>query len=121
MNTPDLDGKYLGSITKDFVIVADSLKEASYQVRTQRFSDYPIFPICQTESPIGLLLINKEEAALQWNFYSTYLNEFLARKLITSDKVELFKENYKDPDEFCCLFIIDGDLKSFVYVPYPED
>ena len=33
-NDPELSGKYLGTITKDFVKVSDILKEASYQVRS---------------------------------------------------------------------------------------
>ena len=47
-NDPTLNGKYLGSITQDFVIVSDTLKEAAYQVRKQGFSEYPIFPIAKT-------------------------------------------------------------------------
>ena len=35
--------------------------------------------------------------------------------------LDLFKENYKDPDEFCCLFVIDEDFHRFVYIPYPND
>ena len=42
-NDPELSGKYLGSITQDFVVVSDTLKEAAYQVRKQDFSEYPIF------------------------------------------------------------------------------
>ena len=44
MNDPELNGKYLGTITSDFVRVADSLKEASYQIRKAGF-DFPIFAI----------------------------------------------------------------------------
>jgi hypothetical protein len=62
-NDPELNGKYLGTITKDFVIVADTLKEAAYQVKKRGFSDYPIFPIAQTEIPIGQLLIGRNELA----------------------------------------------------------
>ena len=36
-NDPRLNGKYLGTITKDFVVVADTLKEAAYQVRKEVF------------------------------------------------------------------------------------
>jgi len=43
-NDPELNGKYLGTITEDFIKVSDNLKEASYQIRTRGFSDYPIFP-----------------------------------------------------------------------------
>ncbi len=118
---PNLDGKYLGTITSDFVKVADTLKEASYQVRKRGFSDYPIFPISKEEIPIGQLLIDKKELGTTWNYYITYINEFIDRKLIDETKVEDFKKTYKDPDEFCCLFVVDKAFTNYLFVPYPVD
>ena len=51
----------------------------------------------------------------------TYLEEFLQRGLVDKNKQELFTENYKDPDEYCCLFVIDEDFHRFIYIPYPTD
>jgi len=118
-NDPELDGKYLGQITKDFAIVSDTLKEAAYQIKQKGFSDFPIFPISKSDSPIGQVLIKKEELALQWNVNITYLDEFVQRELITD--VEIFKNTYKDTDEFCCLFVMDGEFTNFIFLPYPED
>ncbi len=121
-NDPELNGKYLGTISKDFIIVCDSLKEASYHIRDRDFSKYPIFPIQKFEIPkIGQLLVTKEEVATQWNYNASYLDEFLQRGLITKEKEAEFVANYKNPDEFCCLFVIDGDFTRFVYIPYPID
>lgn len=120
-NDPELSGKYLGTITKDFAKVSDVLKEAAYQIRKRGFSDYPIFPISKGPLPVGQLLLRAEEAGLSWNINITYLDEFLQREIIDPDKVELFKENYKDADEFCCLFVMDGDFTRFLYIPYPEE
>lgn len=118
-NDPELSGKYLGTITKDFVLVAETLKEASYQIRKRGFSDYPIFPICKEEQPIGNLLIDRQEEVLSWNYYATYLDEFVQRNLIVDQ--ESFKETYKDPEEFCSLFVVDKNFTKFLYIPYPED
>ncbi len=120
-NDPELNGKYLGTISKDFAVVSETLKEAAYQIRKRGFSDYPIFPISKVEIPVGQLLIDKRELALEWNYYTTYLDEFIQRKLIAEDLTEKFISNYKNPDEFCCLFVIDKDFTNFVYIPYPED
>lgn len=120
-NDPELSGKYLGTISSDFVKVADTLKEAAYQIRKRKFSEYPIFPICKTEQPVGKLLIGAPELDVTWNYYITYLDEFIQRELITAENVEAFKESYKSPDDFCCLFVIDPDFTNFVYIPYPED
>lgn len=117
-NDPELDGKYLGTISQDFVKIADNLKEASYQIRKRGFSDYPIFPICKTEQAIGQMLIDKHEAETDWHYFATYIDEFLQRKLI--DEPEEFQKTYKDPDEFCCLFVVDLEFTNFLFVPYPE-
>lgn len=120
-NDPELSGKYLGTVSQDFVKIADNIKEASYQIRKRGFSDYPIFIICKADIPLGQLLYKKDEVGTDWNYYVTYLDEFLQRKIVEKDKEEEFKSNYKNADEFCCLFVIDGEFTKFVFIPYPED
>ena len=120
-NDPDIDGKYLGTITKDFVMVAKTLKEAAYQIKVRGFSEYPIFPISKDELPIGQLLIDKKELAIQWNVYASFMEELIQRDIIAQDRVEDFKKTYKDIDEFCCLFVVDKAFASFIFVPYPSD
>jgi hypothetical protein len=119
-NDPELNGKYLGTISQDFVKVADTLKEASYQIRKAGF-DFPIFPISKEELPIGQLLIPSGPMQLTWNYNASFLDEFIQRELVAADRAEEFKKNYKDPDEFCCLFVVDEAFASFVYIPFPED
>jgi hypothetical protein len=120
-NDPELNGKYLGNITKDFVLIADTLKEASYLIRKRNFSAFPIFPICRQPQAIGQLLVEKKDANLEWNFYASFLEEFEQRQLIEGQGVELFKQTYKNPEEYCCLFVIDLDFTNYVFVPYPEE
>ncbi|MFY7786251.1 MAG: hypothetical protein ACOVQA_00140 [Thermoflexibacteraceae bacterium] len=120
-NSPELDGKYLGKITQDFAVVSDTLKEASYQLRIRQISAFPIFPISRVELPIGQLLIGKNEANLTWNYYISFLNEFIERGLVDKERLDLFLQAYKDPEEFCCLFVVDVEFTNFVFLPYPED
>ncbi len=120
-NDPELDGKYLGTISKDFVIVADTLKEAAYQIRKRGFSDYPVFPICKTDQPVGRLMLAKAELNTDWDYYASFLSELVERKIVDEDKIDDFMANYKDSDEFACLFVIDPTFTNFVFIPYPED
>jgi len=119
-NDPELQqqAKYLGTFTKDFVVVADTLKEASYQLRARGF-EHPIFPICKEYIAIGGILVEKNTAGLDWHCFVSYLGELEQRQLVTD--TESFKAAYKDPDEFCCLFVVDRDFMNFVFLPYPED
>lgn len=119
-NDPELSGKFLGTISADFVKIADSLKEASYQIRKAAFN-YPIFPICKTAQPIGQLLLDPQLNHTSWYYYASYLDEFLQRDLVAADKAQDFVDAYKDPDEFCCLFVIDPEFTRLVFIPYPED
>lgn len=120
-NDPELNGKYLGTISSDFIKISDVLKEAAYQIKSRGFSDYPIFPISKEMQPIGKIFLGKVEKNLEWNYFITYVDEFVQRKLISEESLEEFKKSYKDPDEFCCLFVMDGAFTSFVYIPYPEE
>ncbi|MGC3944215.1 MAG: hypothetical protein QM762_06810 [Chryseolinea sp.] len=119
-NDPELSGKFLGTISADFVKVADALREASYQIRKAGF-DQPIFPICKEPQPIGQLLFDPGRSGTAWYYYASFANEFMQREIIMSDKEADFKEAFKDPDEFCCLFVIDPTFTRFVFIPYPED
>lgn len=119
-NDPELNGRYLGTISQDFVKVSDTLKEASYQIRKSGFA-YPIFSISKEAIPIGQLLIEKRDLGLEWSYYASFLDEFVQRELVGKERVEGFMEAYKDPDEFCCLFVVDHAFTSFVFIPYPED
>jgi hypothetical protein len=117
-NDPELNGKYLGTISADFVKVADVLKEASYQIRKAGFNN-PVFPVCKEKQPIGQLLLDQVAASTDWNYYASFMDEFVQRELIASPTD--FEKAYKDPDEFCCLFVVDRDFTNFVFIPYPED
>jgi hypothetical protein len=120
-NDPELNGKYLGTISSDFIKVSDTLKEASYQIRKRGISEHPIFPISKTELPLGKLLFNRMESGTTWNYYVTFLDEFVQRKIIAEEKVSEFTGAYKNADEFCCLFVVEPEFTNFIFIPYPED
>ncbi len=120
-NDPELNTKFLGTISSDFVKVADHIKEASYQIRKRGISDFPIFTMCDIDNPIGGLLLAQNEMDNKWYYKASFMEEFVQRLLIEKDKVDDFKKAYKDADEFCCLFVIDKEFTNFVFIPYPED
>ena len=121
MNDPELSGKYLGTITADFIKVVDILKEASYQMRKREISAYPIFPMAKVDLPVGKLIFDKNHNGTSWNYYVSFLDEFIQRKLIAEERVEDFIAAFKDPEEFCCLFVVEPDFTNFLFIPYPED
>ena len=120
-NDPELNGRYLGTISKDFVRVADYLKETSYQIRSRGLSKHPIFVVSKIKTALGIMLVDKEEVGTDWYYAASYVGEFVERKLIAAEMEKEFVHMYKDPDEFCCLFVVDEEFTNFLYIPYPED
>ncbi|MBP6054980.1 hypothetical protein [Aquirufa regiilacus] len=121
-NSPELNGKYLGLISSDFVLVADALKEAAYQIKKRGFSDFPVFVCSQRPIEIGQMLIGVAELnGNKWNYHASMMEEFVQRKLIAEENVELFVQNFKDVEEYACLFVVDGQFTNFVFIPYPDE
>jgi phage pi2 protein 07 len=121
-NSPELNRKLMGYISEDFIRVSDQLKEASYQIRKRGFSDYPIFVVSNSgDIELGALLFASTELTNRYTYRASMMQEFVDRKLIGEESEEAFKESYKDPEEYCCLFALIGDFSGFVFVPYPED
>ncbi|CAG5069558.1 hypothetical protein DYBT9623_02294 [Dyadobacter sp. CECT 9623] len=120
-NSPELNRKLMGNISQDFIKVADQLKEASYQIRKRGFSEHPIFAVTNNEVELGALLIDSQELSNVFSYRASFMQEFVDRKLIGEESVPLFTENFKNPDEYCCLFALIGEFSGFVFVPYPED
>ncbi|AXE17271.1 hypothetical protein DR864_05745 [Runella rosea] len=120
-NSPEVNRRLLGLISQDFVKISDQLKEASYQIRKRGFSENPIFVAVQNNLDLGILLIAQNELDNEWSYRASFLDEFTQRGLVGPEAVEMFKENYRNPDEYCCLFVIQGDFAGFVFIPFPED
>jgi hypothetical protein len=123
MNSPELDGKYLGTITSDFVKIAKFLQESSYQLRVRKISEFPIFVLAKKELNIGQILLTQKQHKTAWDYHFTFLENLSSLKIITEENITLFKENYKNPEEFACLLVLDeeNNFLNFVYLPYPED
>lgn len=120
-NELTLDGKYLGTLSADFVKVADKLKEAAYLIRKQAGCDYPIFLISKVPIAVGALLIEKGEMDNQWCYYAAYLDVLIQCGLVDEGGATAFKNTYKNPEEFCCLLVVDTGFTNFVYIPYSEE
>lgn len=120
-NSPEIDAKLMGKVTTDFLLVCNHLKEASYQIVKRDFSKYPIFILAENNVEIGTTLFNKEDLKTTYNYKASFLEEFLERQMIGQESIDLFKENYKNTEEYCCLFLLDKGFAGFIYLPFPID
>ena len=58
---------------------------------------------------------------MQWHVFASYLEILAQLGIVDPQKTDDFKSTWKNPDEFCCLLVVDEEFTNFVYVPYPED
>lgn len=93
------------------------LGKAADTVVAQNVSSYPIFVVHQLEVAIGIPLINREEVEGNWSVNVSSLEEFATKNLIDTEKLDNFKEVYKNPDTHLCLFLLSDFGATFVFLP----
>ncbi len=91
--------------------------QASDSIVNQDISSYPIFVLHQTQVAFGLPLVEKEKLGGKWSVHASTLEEFVTRQLINESKVDEFKNVYKDPKSYLCLFIIQSGSANFIFLP----
>ncbi len=107
----------LKSLETDLVLYSDSINEIALDI-LEELSKYPIFIAHQHEAHIGELIIDKDELSTDWNIHASTLEEFVEKGIINSEKQEFFKQQYKDPRKFICVFVMVPEGANFVFYPY---
>ena len=95
-----------------------SLAEAAETIRTQDVSNYPIFVASKTELELGIPLLLRGDLPDDWAVNASTLEEFHAKRVIDTEKVDDFRTLYrKHSDEICVfVFLSDGTAK-FIFIP----
>ena len=70
------------------------------------------------ELAIGKPVVNRSEYDMNWHINVSHLEEFVNLNIINQEMVGQFKEVYKSPKEFMCLFVIHQEEGNFVFKPY---
>ncbi|PHN03088.1 hypothetical protein [Flavilitoribacter nigricans] len=89
---------------------------AADTILNQDVSSYPIFIILTESIPLGIAIVEQTEEEPLYIHAST-LEELATKKVIEMGKVDHFREVYKDPAEFLCLFVVDEQEAKFVFIP----
>lgn len=93
------------------------LGEAADTILDQDVSRYPIFVVHQLEElEIGISLLQRQEPQLNWSIQVTTLEELATKRLVEMEKVDRFREVYKNPREYLCLFVL-ATVAQFVFLP----
>ena len=80
-------------------------------------SSYPIFVVHQQQLDLGVLLIDHQSSKSNWSIQSSTLEVLAAKKVIEMEKIDHFRQVFKDPRQFLCLFVLGEMGPSFVFLP----
>ena len=111
---------YIKSTTAALLPYFPIMDKAVETILNQEVSKYPIFVLTPNEVSIGVLLINQIEGLEDWAIHVSTLEEFNAKNIIRTDRVDDFRKIYKDPEHFFCLFVLELEGSQFVFIPKSE-
>jgi hypothetical protein len=116
------DEEILASLQHDLNVCKNYIRQVSQGMIKGSVSKYPIFVAVRALENIdlGLPIINREELELNWSINASHLEDFVNNDIINKDKADSFVKNYKDPQEFMCIFVAEEGMMSFIFMPYEK-
>lgn len=111
----------LKTIETDIKKLGEVLKEAAQTITEQGISNYPIFIAHQYSLNMGISLIDKDTMGTNWSLNASTLEELATKNIIIGEKLENFRQIYKSPQDFVCIFIVDATTTEFLFYPYEEE
>ena len=111
------DPKSLEDLNRRVKPYRKMLGQAADTVLEQDVSSYPIIIVHNKSIQIGLPLVKPGILEDGWSIHISTLEEFVAKQLIETEKLDSFKRVYKKPTESLCLFVIDDIGATFVFLP----
>jgi hypothetical protein len=116
------DEEILASIHHDLNVCRNYIRQVSLGMVKGNVSKYPIFVMMRSQMDIdlGLPIINREEMDLNWSINASHLEDFVNSNIILKDKVDGFIKNYKNPQDFICVFVAEEGMMSFIFMPYEQ-
>ncbi len=109
----------LKTLNEDLALNKYFLKKISDVIIGEEVSKYPIFVASRDdELAIGKPIVNRNENDMHWHINVSHLEEFVNLNIINQEMVDQFKEVFRNPAEFMCLFVIHNEEGNFVFKPY---
>ncbi len=109
--------KELKKLADDLHHYRELLGKTADAVLDQGISSYPIFVLHHQDIALGILLVQGDGEKMPWTVNVTTLEELATKNIVSMEKVDNFRQVYKDPQDYFCLFILDGEQADFVFLP----
>lgn len=110
------------STAENFILVKDQLKvylpimkQASDVIRDENVSNYPIMVVHKQEVEMGIPLELSISMPGGWKINASTLEEFVSKNLIVNEKIDEFRQLYKQHESHVCLFVLSEMGAQFVF------
>jgi len=92
--------------------------QACDTILDKEVSDYPIMIAHQQQLELGIPIVTtKTFPQGQWNIHASSLEEFVAKQIISTEKIQNFRATYKDVKSHVCVFSLSELGAQFVFLP----
>lgn len=105
-------------LKQDLDFYREAIQEVASEVMKQDVSKYPIFIAHKEPINLGRPILKAEEFEAKWDISASLLEEFVAKDIIKENKVNDFREIFKDPEDHMCVFAVSRTGGQFVFFPY---
>jgi len=93
----------------------EMLRKATMAVLDENVSKYPIVVAARESIELGIPLVQNDAPHVNLNVST--LEEFATKGIIEAARIDRFREVFKDPEAFLCLFLIAPPSATFVFIP----
>ncbi|MBB6500891.1 hypothetical protein [Pedobacter cryoconitis] len=111
----------LVSLEKDLELYAGSIREIALEIIAEGVSQQPVFVAHQHTVSIGEMILDKDELNTNWTIQASMVEEFIEKGIIKPELKELFLKNYKNPEDYMCVFVIVPEGANFIFYPYKQN
>lgn len=108
----------LVSLEKDLKFFNESIREVGIEILMEGLSNYPIFIAHQHDLKLGEVILDRHDLNTEWSIHASTFEEFVERGVIKEVLKERFISNYKNPNDFMCVFVVVPEGANFIYYPY---
>ncbi|MBM3936168.1 MAG: hypothetical protein FJ343_03350 [Sphingomonadales bacterium] len=108
-------------LERDLGYYASYLQGIAHEILDSGTSKYPIF-VAYDGQPVelGRPLLDHRQLDTRWSVRASVMEEFIKKGLLTREQFSAFKQSWKDPNDFMCVFVAMPQQSIFVYLPYPR-
>lgn len=107
----------LSKVEKLLKAYRTQLIQAADTIREQDVSNYPIFVASQLPLELGIPLLKREQMTEGWAINASTLEEFHAKQIIDTDKIDDFRALYKSHTDDLCIFATTEEGVKFIFIP----